>query len=107
MYVCPVCTIPMGNRRSLQSHLPTCIKAKGALTAAQRQCLLKLDLSECNMCNRFYAGRSLRTHKRKCAAEHPEHQGPVIDGQPMWGEPSEIPAVVKDLINEETSALLE
>ena len=26
VYVCPVCTVPMGNRRSLQAHLPTCIK---------------------------------------------------------------------------------
>ena len=43
VYVCPICTVPMGSRRSLQSHLPTCVKAKGALSAAQRQCLLKLQ----------------------------------------------------------------
>jgi hypothetical protein len=54
------------------------------------------------MCHRFYAGRSLRTHKRKCAAEHPDHRGP----EGLWSEPSHIPAEVKDLMNEETSALL-
>ena len=63
VYVCPICTILMGTRRSLQSHLPTCIQAKGALTASQRHALLKMDLCECTICNRFFAGRSLRTHK--------------------------------------------
>ena len=97
----------MGTRRSLQSHLPTCIRAKGALTASQRHGLLKMDLCECTICNRFYAGKSLRTHKRKCAAEHPEHRGPEADGQSLWGEQSTIPPEVKDLLNEETTALLE
>ena len=107
VYVCPICTIPMGTRRSLQSHLPTCVKAKGTLTATQRQGLLKLDLCECNICNRFFAGKSLRTHKRKCAAEHPDHRGPAAGGQSLWGEQSDIPPEVKDLLNEETTALME
>ena len=49
VYVCLICTMLMGSHQSLQGHLPTCVKAKGALSAAQRQCLLKLNLSECNM----------------------------------------------------------
>ena len=51
VYVCPICMIPMGTHRSLQSHLPTCIRAKGALTATQQQGLLKMDLCECTICN--------------------------------------------------------
>ena len=83
VYVCPVCTILMGTQRSVQFHLPMCIKAKGARTATQRHGLLKYDLCECTMCNRFYAGRSLQTHKRKCAAEHPDHRGPEVEGQTL------------------------
>ena len=94
VYVCLICTIPMGTCQSLQSHLLTCVKAKGALTATQRQGLLKLDLCECNMCNHFFAGKSLQTHKQKCAAEHPDHREPAADGQSLWGEQSEIPPEV-------------
>ena len=77
------------------------------MTASQRHGLLKMDLCEYTICNRFYAGRSLRTHKRKCAAEHPEHWGLEADGQSLWGEQSTIPPEVKDLLSEETTALLE
>ena len=38
---------------------------------------------------------------------HPEHRGPAADGQSLWGEQSTIPPEVKDLLNEETTALLE
>ena len=107
VYVCPKCTIPMGSRRSLQSHLPTCIKAKGALTATQRHGLLKLDLSECTMCNRFFAGRSLQAHKRKCAAEHPGHRCPEVEGQTLWDEHSTVPPEVKDLLNDVNRQLIE
>ena len=40
-------------------------------------------------------------------AEHLEHQGPAAGGQSLWGEQSAIPPEVKDLLNEETTALLE
>ena len=40
-------------------------------------------------------------------AEHLEHQGLAANGQSLWGEQSTIPPEVKDLLNKETTALLE
>ena len=44
---------------------------KSAITLANMHLSQGGTYSECTICNRFYAGKSLRTHKRNCAAEHP------------------------------------
>ena len=60
------------------------------------------------MCNRFFAGRLLRTHKQKCAAGHPNQWGPGAGGQAWWEYSADLgPLEVKNLLNDVNRELID